>query len=169
MGRIYLIGLPGVGKTTLGQRIADFLGLSFIDLDCLLHEEVGMSVSDIFATYGEPHFRDMESQMLATIAKKPCDAIIATGGGIILREENRSCLRESGTVVYLNRSPESILKNIDVEGRPLLAKNPMRLFELSKERGAIYSECCHISVPLPCSVDESLKQLQEVLSDLETR
>ncbi|MBP8784576.1 MAG: shikimate kinase [Synergistaceae bacterium] len=169
MGRIYLIGLPGVGKTTLGQKIADFMNLPFVDIDCMLHEEAGMSVADIFSTYGEPHFRDLESQMLAAIAAKPFDAVIATGGGIILREENRSCLRQSGTVVYLDRSPESIIKDIHVEERPLLAKNPMRLFELSKERSALYSECCHISVSLPLGVEESLEHLQEVFSHLEAQ
>ena len=169
MGRIYLIGLPGVGKTTLGQKIADFMNVPFVDIDCMLHEEAGMSVADIFSTYGEPHFRDLESQMLAAIAAKPFDAVIATGGGIILREENRSCLRQSGTVVYRDRSPESIIKDIHVEERPLLAKNPMRLFELSKERSALYSECCHISVSLPLGVEESLEHLQEVFSHLEAQ
>lgn len=169
MGRIYLIGLPGVGKTTLGKKVADSLGLDFIDIDCMLQEEFGMRVVEIFATYGEPYFRDMESRMLATVAKKPYDAIIATGGGIVLREENRSRLRESGTVIYLDRSPESILRDIDVEGRPLLAKNPQRLFELSRERGAIYAQCCHIAVPLPRGVEESIRHLQEVLSDPEAQ
>ena len=162
-GRIYLIGLPGAGKTTLGEKLAKRLGRPFLDLDHVLQSRVEMTIPEFFSRYGEPYFRDQESLLLDAITKSSDNAVIATGGGIILRPENRQRLRESGVVVYLDRSPAAILEDMDVENRPMMRKNPMRLWELNEQRAPIYTECCHVRVCLQGSPNDSLKQLEGVL------
>lgn len=165
LGRVYLIGLPGVGKTTLGKLLAQLLDRRFLDLDHLLQSSLGMTVSDIFSRHGEPYFREQEALMLEMISDHDPEreAVIATGGGIILRADNRHCMRASGTVVYLDRSPGAILESIDVTHRPLMRHNPMRLWELNEERAPIYAECCHIRIPLEGNPIESLQQLTGLL------
>lgn len=105
MSRIFLIGYRGTGKTTVGRLLSDQLGWIFRDADTELEAAAGTSIADIFATEGEPRFRDRESAILAKLCRLP-DAVISTGGGVILRPANRELLRVHGYVAYLMASPE---------------------------------------------------------------
>ena len=102
-GNIFLIGPMGSGKTTIGQRLAKLLDLEFLDCDHELEAVTGASVSLIFDVEGEQGFRTRETRMLDELTARS-GVLIATGGGVILREENRKMLRERGTVVYLRTS-----------------------------------------------------------------
>src|SRR5262249_43218407 len=104
---IFLIGLRGSGKTTVGPILADRLGLPFRDADVLIELRAGRSIREIFASDGESAFRDLEEQMLnELIAGGP--AVIATGGGVVLRETNRTRMRAAGRIVWLTADPEML-------------------------------------------------------------
>lgn len=143
---VVLIGMMGSGKTTIGRLLAAKAGMEFVDLDELVERQAGMTVSEIFDKYGEQYFRDRESEILAELASLR-HAVIATGGGIVLRAENRQRLRELGLVVWLDAPPEELFQRIgDDSSRPLLARShPLkRLTQLLHERRDLYAETSHI-------------------------
>jgi len=133
----------GTGKTTVGELLAEGLGCRFVDLDALIVEDAGKSISDIFATLGEERFRDMESAMLHALDQAAA-LVIATGGGIILRETNRRFMRDTGYVINLAASLESIDARLTGDtSRPLLQGDSrhQRLITLFMQRQHLYDEC----------------------------
>lgn len=118
---IVLIGLSGVGKTTIARALSKVLNKEFIDTDNLIEEETGMEISEVFSLYGEEYFRGLESKTINRIYKNK-NIIIATGGGIVLDKDNIIKLKENGIVVLLESSIENIMKNIRNSNinRPLL-------------------------------------------------
>lgn len=144
--RCALVGMPGSGKSTVGRQLAHRTGVPFIDLDQRLEQALGTSIRNFFETEGEARFRDLESEMLAEVAQQPGGMVLSTGGGAVLRPENRQVLRALGTVLYLRASPEEIFKRIRHDrSRPLLqVPNPMeRLRELLAQRDGLYRETAH--------------------------
>lgn len=112
---IILIGMPGSGKTTAGRLVAEKTGKCFIDTDELISQKTGMQISDIFSLYGEAHFRGVESEIIKEVSKET-GAVIATGGGAVLNEQNVEYLKENGLVFFLNRPLSNILPT---SNRPL--------------------------------------------------
>ncbi len=112
---IALTGMPGSGKSTVGNILAKSLERAFYDTDNLIEQQAGMSISEIFKVYGEKHFRDLESAVIASLAAKQ-GAVIATGGGAVLREENVFSLGHNGKIFFLNRDIDDIVPTDD---RPL--------------------------------------------------
>lgn len=115
----------GSGKTTSGRKLANLLQYDFIDTDQALEERTGVSVTHIFEIEGESGFREREAKLLADLCKdaQPTarGVVIATGGGIILREDNCALMRESGTVIYLRASKQLLWARLkDARNRPLL-------------------------------------------------
>ena len=146
---IYLVGPMGSGKTTIGQRLARLLGLEFLDCDHELEAQTGASVSLIFDVEGEDGFRARETRLLADLTTRK-GVLIATGGGSVLREENRRMLRESGLVVYLKTSVAQQLKRLSRDrSRPLLqtADRRARLEALAEHRNPLYEEVAQIVFP----------------------
>ncbi len=111
MPHLHLIGARGSGKSTVGPVLAARLGRAFVDADVVLEADAGLSIADIFAAEGEAGFRARETATLRKLAGGP-PAVIATGGGIVLRAENRDLLRASGFVVWLTASPEVLWERI---------------------------------------------------------
>ena len=110
-GTIFLVGYRGTGKTTIGRILAERLGWAFADVDDRIELVAGRSIKDIFATEGEPGFRDREAAALAELcARSGC--VVATGGGAILREANRAVLRANGFVVWLTAAPETVWERL---------------------------------------------------------
>jgi len=121
VNHVFLTGFMGAGKTTVGRLVAARLKRRFIDLDTLIEEREGLPVSEIFREQGEAGFRRAEHDALRSLEHEPA-AVVATGGGVILREENRALLRRLGTVVYLSVTPEEAIARVgDAADRPLLA------------------------------------------------
>lgn len=117
---IVLIGFMGSGKSSVGRLIAGRLGFQFIDTDSLIVQRAGMEIAEIFAREGEERFRDMETAALETLLHRD-RCVIATGGGVVLRERNRTLLRELGFVVLLTASEEVIFERVSRNSRrPLL-------------------------------------------------
>ncbi|HNO74082.1 shikimate kinase [Nitrosomonas mobilis] len=143
---IILIGLMGAGKTTIGKLLANSMGKIFIDSDHEIQRRTGVDIPLIFEFEGEAGFRKREVEVLQDVARLS-NIVLATGGGAVLREENRELLRKSGTVIYL-RVPVNELKRrtrFD-KNRPLLqTANPQaRLVELFNQRDPLYQQTAHI-------------------------
>ena len=112
---IVLIGYRGSGKTTIGRKLADRLWQDLVDTDDLVVKRAGMSIKDLFEKHGEPHFRDLEAQVVAEAMKVP-DAVISLGGGAVLRPENQAAIKASGhKVIYLRTDPETLHQRIQAD------------------------------------------------------
>lgn len=139
---IILTGFMGTGKSTVGRLLAAQLNYSFRDLDSLIVEKAGQSINTIFADQGESHFRELESCELRAVLHEAAQ-VVSTGGGAVIRPENRDLMRKSGVVVNLTASPETILRRLHSdEERPLLrdAKSLARIQQLLMDREAYYAE-----------------------------
>lgn len=131
---VVLVGPMGAGKTTLGKKLAKKLGVRFADTDRLIGARHG-SITRIFDKHGEDHFRDLESKALEK-ALTEFD-VVATGGGVVLREENRNLLA-GHRVIFLDTNSESVLGKINLEKRPLLKNDPSAWDRIYSERVELY-------------------------------
>jgi len=145
---IYLVGLMGAGKTTIGRQLARTLKLPFYDSDKAIEESTGVDIPTIFEFEGEEGFRDREQKMLQQLTKMD-GIVLATGGGAILREENRQLLKENGFIVYLQCSVDRILERTrrDTQ-RPLLntAEPRERIETLFAQREPLYLACADYKI-----------------------
>jgi shikimate kinase len=126
----------GAGKTTLGKKLAKSLFVQFLDTDKLISKEHGQ-ITSLFENLGESGFRDIETNVLREALSQ--QAVIATGGGIVLREANREMLKQSH-VIFLDSSAKHVLPKINVEKRPLLKNNPNAWGEIYNQRLPLYKE-----------------------------
>ncbi|MCL5046798.1 MAG: shikimate kinase [Actinobacteria bacterium] len=117
---LVLLGFMGTGKTTIGKRLANWLNCRFYDMDEEIERRMGMSISEIFARYGEPFFRDLEATVARELAATS-GKVIATGGGVVINPENLAALRRRGWLISLVADPEIIYERVIQENnRPLL-------------------------------------------------
>lgn len=162
---LWLIGMMGVGKTTVGRAVATSVGARFIDTDDEIVAEAGCSIADLFATRGEPAFRDAEQATIERLALGS-GQVIATGGGAILRRANTEAMRRSGTVVWLDATAEVLTERVGSDGsRPLLAAaepTSETLRALSEERNALYLKAAHVVVPTAESIDDVIERVEQV-------
>jgi shikimate kinase len=145
---IFLVGMMGAGKTTVGRLLARRLKLRFVDSDQELESRCGVRIPLIFEIEGEPGFRAREAQVLAELTALE-GVVIGTGGGAVLLEENRRLLAERGTVVYLRARPEDLYDRVRHDrNRPLLATpDPLgRLRALFAERDPLYRSVADLTV-----------------------
>lgn len=143
--RVALVGLPGSGKSTVGLQLSRRLQLPFVDSDRVIETRIGCPIRAFFDQHGEAAFRDLEEEVLEELAAGP-SAVIATGGGAVLRPANRQRLREGCHVIYLRSSPENVFERLrDDRQRPLLqvADPQARLRDLYAERDPLYREVAH--------------------------
>lgn len=136
---IYLTGMMGSGKSELGSAAARILNLPFYSTDDMVEEAAGMSISDIFAIHGEGHFRDMETDILRKVSALPF-GIVSTGGGIVLRAQNRDIMSSTGKVLWLHRDIAETAATLDPSGRPLLKDGTDALFSIYKARLPLYRQ-----------------------------
>lgn len=142
MKNIVLIGFMGTGKTSTGRLLASRLGCAFVDTDQKVEEEAQMSVGEIFARYGEPHFRALEAAVVQQVARSR-QTVISTGGGVVLQPENMRALRERGAIVALTASVDTILERTSRRhARPLLEQEDRRqtVEALLSERRELYRQ-----------------------------
>lgn len=117
---IILIGFMGCGKSTVGRKLANALSYEFMDTDTVIEETYGKTISKMFEEDGEEAFRKAETELLRKLEKEAKGLVIATGGGMPMREENVACMRNIGTVVFLEAKIETILERLKNDtGRPL--------------------------------------------------
>jgi len=165
MKNIVLIGLTGCGKTTIGKKLAKAFSMDFVDMDEYIEQKEGKTVSDIFKDSGEPYFRSLETVVSKELSETG-GKIIATGGGVILNPKNMEFLKQNAVTVFLDRSPDDILKKINLSVRPMLAKNQNRLYELYTERLPLYETYADLRVTGGTDVFKTLKQVENALKPL---
>ena len=145
---VALVGLSGAGKSTVGRALAAEAMLPLVDLDALITQRAGLAIPTLFSRHGEPHFRKLEAAALEhALADGP--VIVATGGGVVLRAENRTLLRANAFVVWLDAPIEALLARLLAhdEERPLLTDDPTaQLTALRNARAALYAEVAHLRV-----------------------
>jgi shikimate kinase len=164
---ICLIGLMGAGKTTVGRQLARRLDMEFIDLDLEIEERTGARIPLIFEMEGECGFRERETRVLAELIDRD-KLVLATGGGVVLRTENRELLRKYSVVVYLNALPAVLYERTRRSNhRPLLnVPNPLeKLQALHAQRDPLYREVADIIIDTkPGPVSAIVRQVESELS-----
>ena len=156
--KLYLIGMMGSGKTTLGKELANKLNYTFIDMDIYIENEVGMTINQIFATKGESWFREYEKKVLNDFIQMD-NLVIATGGGVIKNKDNKKLM--DGKCIYLNvplAELEKRLQNDDT--RPLLRTRSVK--DILLERIPLYEYFADITV-LNVNINQALNQILEEL------
>ena len=139
---IVLVGLMGVGKSTVGRRVAGRLGLPFVDADAEIEAAAGMTVAEIFEKFGEPYFRDGERRVIARLVDGT-PKVIATGGGAFVNDETRALILAQAITVWLDASPKVLADRVRRrDTRPLLrGRDPYQvLSDLAEQRNPIYAE-----------------------------
>lgn len=147
---IVLTGMPGGGKTTVGKALTALTGRAFADTDELIEHEAGTTTAELFERYGEEYFRNLEAQAVERIGKEK-GLIISTGGGAVLRDENRLNLKQNGFVVFVQRDP----KKLALRGRPLSTD----LTAMAEKRLPIYRANCDIIVDNDSTPDVVAKEI----------
>ena len=145
---IFLIGMMGSWKSTVGRKLAQKINLNFIDTDNEVELRLSKSIVDIFRNDGETYFRKIESEVFREITKDG-SKIISTGGGIILMPENRLILNTKGHTIYLKARPEVLANRISNIGkRPLLNSSPLveQLSNIFYKRKSLYIEVAHFTL-----------------------
>jgi len=166
-GNIFLVGMMGAGKTSVGRVLAKRLNKIFYDSDHVIEERTGVKIPVIFEIEGEPGFRHRESAVLDELTALD-DVVLATGGGAVMAQENRDKLRTRGTVVYLRASVKDLLNRTRHDkNRPLLhtADPRARLNELYEMRDPLYREVAHVTIDTGSqSLTTLVNRLHQVLA-----
>lgn len=145
---VSLVGLPGSGKSTIGRQLARRLGLPFFDSDAVIEQHIGCPIRVFFEQQGEDRFRDIESEVIASLAEGEAK-VLSTGGGSVLRAENRQVLHARTLVVYLRSSPDEVFRRVRHDrNRPLLqVDDPLqKLRDLHAQRDPLYAETAHFTI-----------------------
>jgi shikimate kinase len=146
---VALVGLPGSGKSSVARQLARGLGWSVLDTDQVIESRIAMPIRDFFSLHGEIPFRDLESQALLECLATNHPTVLATGGGIVLRDENREALRRGSQVFYLRTGVEELVRRLRHDTtRPLLqGVDPrQKLRELYAARDPLYRKAAHYVV-----------------------
>ena len=167
--KVYLVGLRGSGKTTVGRRLAELLGLPFADQDALVEERAGKPISRIFAEDGEEAFRRLEGEVLEELAAGG-PVVVATGGGVVLRSENRRLLRR-GLTVYLQAPPELLARRISADPSTGSRRPPLtdrgdpagEMHLLHEQRDGLYREVARRTVDASRPLEEVVQAVLEAL------
>ncbi len=162
---IALVGLSGVGKSTIARLLATRLGWAWADTDALIVAAAGRPIAALFADEGEAAFRNRESAVLAAALAVPQPCALATGGGIVLREANRRILQTKARVAWLDAPDAEIVARLSIsaEERPLLANNAAaRIAALRASREPLYRALAEVTI---CTADRSPTQVAELLFD----
>ena len=170
--RIFLLGFMGVGKSTLGNMIASGLGYEFFDFDTIIEEEMGMSISTIFAEYGELFFRKVEHDTLGEVIQTRDDFVMGTGGGLPCFNDNMARMNRFGYTVYLRASAEEIAERLSTSSgtRPLIrgkSRHELDIFvkELLSKREEFYQQAnLIVDLDLSRSKQANAAKLQAMLS-----
>ena len=168
---VFIVGPMGAGKTTIGRLLAKQLGRKFVDSDWYIESQTGADIAWIFSKEGEPGFRERETKAIDELTLQP-QIVLATGGGAVMRAENRQLLQQRGIVVYLNAPVEvQMARTAKDKSRPLLQKaNPKKILQnLYQIRDPLYRQVAHIILPTGHTyprnmVNQLLQQLEIFLS-----
>ena len=156
---IVLIGMPGVGKSTVGVILAKVLGFQFVDADLVIQEKEGKLLREIIAEVGAEGFIEVENRVNSSIEAE--HAIIATGGSVVYGAEAMAQLKEIGTVLYLKLPYEELQKRLrDIKGRGVVLKDGQTLKDLYEERVPLYEKYADLTVDEErCSIEQTIDKI----------
>lgn len=171
MPRVTLIGSRGTGKSTVGERVAQRLGVEFVDADLALEQRCGMTIAQLVRERGEGAFRDMESALLAELLER-CTGVLATGGGVVVRPANRELLRRRGRpVVWLSAPADVVRSRLTADPAtlsrrpPLVGADPLTEIEVVlREREPLYRQTADAIVEASASPEEVTAQIMDLLA-----
>ncbi|WP_297519604.1 shikimate kinase [uncultured Clostridium sp.] len=155
---IVLIGMPGSGKTTLGQDVANELNLKFVDMDYFIERSTKKSINEIFES-GEEVFRAYETKTCEVLSRLE-NSLISTGGGVVKKRENIDYFKDF-IVVFINRPLELILEDVDTSTRPLLQDGKSKLINLYRERIDLYNQYADVIVINDGSISDIVSEIVE--------
>ncbi len=167
MNHIILIGFMGAGKTSVGKELSKALHAAFLDTDEWIERQQGKTINEIFDAYGESYFRDLETETLRQLQNMRKRCVIAVGGGLPVRPENRRILKELGTVFYLKARPETLTERLGGDAtRPKLRGGDLRqkIDELMEARGEIYEDAAAREVETDGKTPEEI--VKEIADDV---
>lgn len=167
---IFLIGFMGAGKSTVAKELKRQLEMNYVEMDQLIVEKQGMSISEIFAEYGEVYFRNLESNTLIELQKRK-QTIVSCGGGVVVREDNKDHMRKHGRVVLLTATPETVYHRVkDSTERPILNDNMNVEFiaGLQEKRRALYEAAADVVIATDGKTPEEIcREIVEKLTQLD--
>ena len=163
---IFLVGMAGAGKTSLGRRLATNLNLPFIDTDQRVSEIMGMSVIEIFQRFGEAFFRNAESGVLMELVGKP-PCVVSTGGGLPTVQENVQLMQNLGIIIHVDRPLDQILSDIKMERRPtLIGGSHENVIDQHNERIGYYRACADYRLDNSHGFAVGLQTLTQMIESL---
>lgn len=168
MLNLVLVGFMGSGKTSVGKQLSNMLNMNLVDTDEIVESQSGMSISEIFAKFGESHFRDLE-QKAVEVASNLENCVISTGGGVVLRKKNMEFLKKNGVVFGLSATPEEIYNRISSElHRPLLkTENPLeKVKQLLELRAPYYDQADYMTSTSNKSVHEISEEISQIFLEV---
>ena len=160
MANIYLVGMPGCGKSTIGLCVAQKTALAFLDTDDYIVKCEGRTIEEMFEI-SEEEFRTAETKALKAISKQD-NLIVATGGGIVTRQENIEIMKKSGKVIFIDASVNFILDKSSLDGRPLL-KDKNRIYDLYNARISLYRSAADITVANDGILSDVCKKVEDAV------
>jgi len=163
MGHVWLIGLMGSGKSTVGQVVADNLGRPFYDTDATVESTAGMPIMEIFEQFGEQGFRDRERSAITEIVTEAA-GVVATGGGAVLDPVNVEAMREAGTVVLLSVEPDVLVGRLAEDGqRPLLLDGIESAIQaIARVRSDLYQATADVSVDASQPIETVIEEVETI-------
>lgn len=162
MTTIFLVGFMGSGKTSIGAALATYLTYNFIDLDSLIIKESKFTINEIFAQYGEPYFRQLETKTLNTIAKCQ-NTVISLGGGTYIAEENRNIIKQHGISIWLKCELPIILSRLAKDYSRPLNKNQKQMQKLLDSRLSFYQQADFYIDVTKLTIDEAVKKIENLI------
>lgn len=160
---IFLVGMPGSGKTTIGKALAQRQGMEFFDVDGVIQDKTGKTLQNIIIHDGEEAFRELEYEAIKDIVLHQKPSVIATGGGTVLSEKTVNLMRESGFVVCIERDVTQILDDLDMEIRPLLKESIEYIFRLYEERRPLYEQISHVQINNISNISDAVEAIVKAL------
>ncbi len=159
---ILLIGMPGCGKTTIGKEVAEKINYKFYDMDSYIEEISKSTVKELFDK-GEDYFRDYETRACKELSDIKEDIIISSGGGVVKRKINIDYFKENGTIIFIDRPIENIIKDVDTESRPLLKDGISRLYNLYSERYNLYKDYSQYIITNDEGIENAINSIIEII------
>ena len=170
MENIVIIGFMGSGKTRVGKKLSQDLGLPFVDVDKTITKKLDMSLKDIYEKFGEPFYRALETMTIKELAQDPEKKVISLGSGLPMQEQNQGIIPTLGTIVYIKGSYETIRKRLKDTNSPFMEQEDCdtKLQKLLKQRGQVYEKFADVTVETGIKPFEDLvKEIHEKLELVE--
>ncbi len=162
MNHIVIIGFMGSGKTRVGKKISQDLGLPFVDVDKAITRKLNMSLKEIFQKFGEPFYRALETMTIKELAGDPEKKVISLGAGLPMQEQNQKIIPALGTVVYIKGSYETLRKRLEDTNNPMLEEedHDIKIQKMLKQRDPVYASFADVTV------ETGIKPFEELVAEI---